>query len=149
VSKPVLADQPSLRCSLNHVDLPAKSCCFRTGVHARPANRPVGPLDNASIDLAPVDIPISSLWAVNENSEPALTTSPPYGRGVPVGCRIPQNFYNWMDIRLSGRKQGYKPHSGVIDDQLMEQRPTYRAGFALDIALGLFDARKPAYCRDR
>jgi hypothetical protein len=25
----------------------------------------------------------------------------------------------------------------VIDDQLMEQRPTYRAGFALDITLGL------------
>jgi hypothetical protein len=36
---------------------------------------------------------------------------------------------------VSGRKQVCKPHSGVIDDQLMEQRPTYRAGFALDITL--------------
>jgi hypothetical protein len=84
------------------------------------------------------DIPITSLWAVNENSESGLTTGLPIGRGVPVGRRVPQNFYNWMDIRLFGRKQGYKPHSGVIDDQLMEQRPTYRASFALDIALGLF-----------
>jgi hypothetical protein len=38
---------------------------------------------------------------------------------VPVGCRVPHVFYSWIDIRLFGCKQGYKPHSGVIDYQLM------------------------------
>ncbi len=32
---------------------------------------------------------------------------------------------------------GCKPLPGGIHDQLMEQRPSYRAGFALDITLGL------------
>ena len=35
-----------------------------------------------------------------------------------------------------GYRLGYKPISGGIRGQLMEQHPSYRAGFALDITLG-------------
>ena len=38
---------------------------------------------------------------------------------------------------MSGDKPGCKPLSGGIHGQLMEQGPSYRAGFALDITLGL------------
>ena len=46
-----------------------------------------------------------------------------------------------------------KPLMGGIHDQLMEQRPTYRAGFALDITLGLTEHASARlsilYCRER
>lgn len=38
---------------------------------------------------------------------------------------------------------GYKPPPGGIHDQLMEQRPSYRAGFALDITLGTLSYTVP------
>lgn len=36
---------------------------------------------------------------------------------------------------ILSREPVCKPLSGGTDDQLMEQRPTYRAGFAMDITL--------------
>ncbi len=36
-------------------------------------------------------------------------------------------------------KLGCKPLSEGAHDQLMEQRPTYRAGFALDITLAIYE----------
>lgn len=53
-----------------------------------------------------------------------------------------RNFITRHISRILGTKPACKPLSGGVDDQLMEQRPTSRADFALDITLCSKDSHK-------
>lgn len=53
------------------------------------------------------------------------------------GAGFHRIFITGYTSRILSDKLGCKPLSRGTHDQLMEQRPTYRAGFALDIKLKL------------
>jgi hypothetical protein len=46
---------------------------------------------------------------------------------------------------IPNKNQGYKPLAGGFDVQFIEQRPESRAGFALDITLGIRMTLRPAF----
>jgi hypothetical protein len=68
--------------------------------------------------------------------EYVLASGPRYRWSQRRGAEFRGVFITGRVSTICRRKQGCKPYSGGIGDQLMEQRPTYRAGFALDITLG-------------
>jgi 2'-5' RNA ligase len=53
------------------------------------------------------------------------------------GAEFYRTFIAGYISSILGGKLGWKPFTGATHDQPMEQRPTYRAGFALDIALAV------------
>lgn len=94
---------------------------------ARPANEEADPVN---VDLlgaeAIVHVP-NALAQLVQNS----------GGLQHRGARFHRVFITGHISSILSDEPVCKPLSGGTHDQLMEQRPTYRAGFALDITLGL------------
>jgi len=93
---------------------------------ARPANE----------EADPVDVHLLGAEAIVHVTDALAQLVQNPGELQHTGAGFHRFFITGHISRILSGKPGCKPLSGGTHDQLMEQRPTYRAGFALDITLG-------------
>ncbi len=99
---------------------------------ARPANE----------EANPVDVHLLSAEAVVHVPDTLTQLVQNPGGLQHKGAGFDGIFITGHSSRILGGKLGCKPLSGGSHEQLMEQPPTYRAGFALDITLAALHAHK-------
>ena len=92
---------------------------------ARPANE----------EADPVDVHLLGAEAIVHVSDALAQLVQNPGGLQHRGAEFHRIFMSGHISSILGDKLACKPLSGGTHDQLMEQRPTYRADFALDIAL--------------